>query len=115
MDQQEQQRINQAADEFTNALVESFRVVSDRGVNAQEQGARLTENFFNRVVENLRSQAGDNRQMTQQLADQKLRAEEAKRTLAQESVGAYMEFVNTLISMSRVAPEAAKQAEERSK
>ena len=50
--------------------------------------------------------------MTQQLAYHKLRAEEAKRTLAQESVGAYMEFANSLISMStQVSRGTAKRAE----
>jgi phosphoribosyl-dephospho-CoA transferase len=53
--------------------------------------------------------------MTQQLAYHKLRAEEAKRTLAQESVGAYMEFANSLISMTRMAPGGVKRAEKRSR
>ncbi len=34
MDEQQQQRLNQAAEEFTNALVESFRIASERGVDA---------------------------------------------------------------------------------
>lgn len=42
MDQQQQQRVNEAADQFTSALVESFRAVSARGEAAQEQGAQLT-------------------------------------------------------------------------
>jgi hypothetical protein len=36
MDQQEQERMNQAVEEFTNALVESSRTAADRGVNAQD-------------------------------------------------------------------------------
>ena len=40
MDQQQQQRVNEAADQFTSALVESFRAVSARGEAAQEQGAQ---------------------------------------------------------------------------
>ena len=46
MDQQSQQRINEAAEQFTDALVESYKVVAERGAAAQEQGAQLTENFF---------------------------------------------------------------------
>ncbi len=67
MDQQ--QRLNEAAEQFTSALVESYRTVSEGGVAAQERGAQLTEDFFSRVLDNLRSQAEDTRQMTDQLAD----------------------------------------------
>ncbi len=109
MDQQEQQRLNQAADEFTNALVESFRTVADRGVSAQEQGAQLTEDFFNRVIENLRSQAEDTRQMTQQLADQQQRGADAAQTLTQESVGAYMDFMNSMFSFYQGSAEQARR------
>jgi hypothetical protein len=108
MDQQ-QQRINEAADQFTSALVESYRTVADRGVQAQEQGAQLTEDFFNRVIENLRSQAEDNRQVTQQLADQQQRGAEAAQTLTQESVGAYMDFVNSMFSFWQGSAEQARR------
>src|SRR3712207_6773126 len=109
MDQQQQQRINEAADQFTSALVESYRTVADRGVQAQEQGAQLTEDFFNRVIENLRSQAEDNRQVTQQLADQQQRGVEAAQTLTQESVDAYMDFVNSMFSFWQGSAEQARR------
>ena len=94
MDDQHQQRINEAADQFTSALAESFRAVSARGEAAQEQNAQLTEEFFNRVITNLRTQAQDTREMTQQLADQQ-QAREAGQALTQEAVNAYVEFVNS--------------------
>jgi hypothetical protein len=46
------------------------------------------------VVENLRSQAEENRQVTQQLADQQQRQADAAQTLTRESVDAYMDFLN---------------------
>ena len=98
MDEQEQQRLNQAAQEFTNALVESSRAAADLGVNVQEHNTQLTQEFFNRVIENLRTQAEDTRQMGQQLAEQQQRATEAGQTLTQESVDAYMDFVNSMFS-----------------
>jgi ABC-type transporter Mla subunit MlaD len=112
MDQQEQQRLNQAAEEFTNALVESSRAAADRGVNAQEQNAQLTQEFFNRVLENLRTQAEDTRQMGQQLADQQQRATEAGRTLTQESVRSYMDFVNSMFSTAQLGGQAAQRGAE---
>jgi len=110
-----QEQVNEAAEKFAEALKDSYRALSERGVATQEQGAQLTENFFNRVIDNLRTQAEDNRAMAQQGADNKQRAEEAKRMLAQESVGVYMDFVNSLFSMSQAASEAAKRGEERSR
>jgi hypothetical protein len=97
-DQQSQQRINEAAEQFTDALVQSYKTVTERGASAQEQGAQLTEDFFNRVVENLRTQAEENRQATQQLADQQQRQVEAAQTLTWESVEAYMDFMDSMFS-----------------
>jgi hypothetical protein len=108
MDEQQQQRVNEAAQQFTSALVESFRAVSGRGERVQAQSAQLTQDFFNRVIENLRTQAEDTQQMTKQLVDQHQRATEAGRTLSQESVGAYMEFVNSMFSFWQRSTEAAQ-------
>ncbi len=98
IDQQEQQRINEAADQFTDALVQSHRTIADRGVSVQESSAQVTEVFFNQTINNLRAQAEENRQATQQLADQQQRQAEAARTLTHESVDAYMNFLNSAFS-----------------
>src|SRR3954453_9457066 len=107
MDQQEQQRINEAAEQFTDALVQSYRAVSQRGESAQEQNAQLTQDFVNRVIENLRTQTEENRELTQQLADQQQRQAEAGQTLARESTHVYMDFLNSAFTFYQ---EAAQQA-----
>ena len=99
----------EAAEKFADALKESYRALSERGVAAPTQSAQLAEEFFKQVINDLRNHTEDNQAMTQQLAYHKLRAEEAKRTLAQESVGAYMEFANSLISMTRMAPGGSSE------
>ena len=109
MDERQQQRINEAAQQFSDALAQSYRAVSDRAVSAQEPGARLTQDFFNRVIDNLRTQAEDTRQMTQQLADQQQRVAEAGQTLTGASVDAYMEFVNSMFSFYQTSVEAAER------
>ena len=98
MDQQQQQRINEAAEQFTDALVQSYQVVAERAGAAQEQNAQLTEAFFNQTINNLRAQAEENRQASGQLADQQQRQADAAQTLTQESVGAYMAFVDSMFS-----------------
>jgi predicted RNA polymerase sigma factor len=97
-DQLSQQRINEAADQFTDALVQSYKTVAERGVSVQEGSAQVTEVFFNQTINNLRAQAEENRQASQQLVDQQQRQAEAAQTLTQESVGAYMDFMDSMFS-----------------
>ena len=110
MDEQKQQRINQAAQQFSDALVQSSKAAADRGMAAQEMNAQLTQEFFNRVIENLRTQAEDTRKMGQELAEQQQRAGEAGRSLTQESVQAYVDFVNSMFSFAqRIGQEAPQE------
>ncbi|MBV9455441.1 MAG: hypothetical protein JOZ19_15215 [Rubrobacter sp.] len=97
-EEQQQQSINQAAEQLADAIRESYQALAERGSSAQELNAQLTQNFFNKVLENLRSQVEDTRQMSQQLSDQQQRAAEAGQQLTQESVDAYMGFVNSMFS-----------------
>jgi hypothetical protein len=98
VDEQQQRRVNEAAEQFADAVRASFQAVSERGTSAQELNAELTEQFFNTVIGNLRTHAEDTRQMSQQLADQQERQQEAAQALTQESVGAYMDFINSMFS-----------------
>jgi predicted ATP-dependent endonuclease of OLD family len=98
MDEQQQQRVNQAAQEFADALRESYQALSERGESAQELNAQLTEQFFNTVNDHLRTHAEDTRQMSEQLADHQQRGQEATQQLTQESVNAYMDFINSMFS-----------------
>ena len=112
MDQQQRQ-VNEAAEKFADALRESYRAVADRAVSAQELNAELTQDFFNRVVENLHTQAESNRELTQQLADQQERQQEATRALAQESTSAYMDFINSMFSFYQGSTEQARRQTQR--
>jgi hypothetical protein len=87
--------------------------VADRAVSAQELNAQLTQDFFNRVVENLHTQAESNRELTQQLADQQERQQEATRALAQESTSAYMDFINSMFSFYQGSTEQARRQTQR--
>jgi hypothetical protein len=113
MDEQQLQRVNQAAEQFANAIKDSYQTMADRGVSTHELNAQLTQEFFNRVIENLRTQAEDTRQMGQQLGGLQQQATEAGRTLTQESVSAYMDFVNSMFSAAQVGGQAAQRGAER--
>jgi hypothetical protein len=108
MDEQHQQRVNEAAERLANALVESYRVLAERGASGQELNAELTQQFLDRVIDNLQAQAEDTREMTRALAEQQQRGQEASRQLTQESVAAYMDFVNSMFSYFQAAPQAAE-------
>ena len=118
-DQQSQQRINDAAEQFTDALIQSYKTVADRGVSAQERGAQLTEVFFNQTINNLRTQAEENRKATQQVADQQQRQADAAQTLTRESVDAYMDFMDSMFSYwqggIQTAEQGAREAEKATK
>src|SRR5918999_1352528 len=98
MDNQQQQRINAAAQQFTEALVAASRSTSDRSVAAQKLGTQMTGYFFNSVMNNLRTQAEGTRQVRQQLADQQRRAQEATREFTQASTNTYMNLLDSIAS-----------------
>jgi hypothetical protein len=113
MDEQQQQQINQAAEQFADAVKASHQAVAARGQSAQDLNAQLTEQFFNTVNNHLRAHAEHTRQMTQELAAQRQRGQEAAQQLTQESVGAYMEFMNSMFNFSQgVAQQGAQEAPE---
>jgi hypothetical protein len=114
MDQQQQQKVNEAAEQFTDALVQSYKTVAERGVSAQEQGTQLTQVFFDQTINTLRAQAEQNRQATQQLADQQQRRQEAGQQIAQESIGAYMAFMDSMFSYWQGGIQTAERSTEES-
>ena len=98
MDSQQQQMINKAAQEFTDALVASYRATSDRTVAAQELGAQQIEYFLNTVIDNLRVQADSASQMTRQLASQQQLAQKATQDFARISTDNYMDLLDSVFS-----------------
>ncbi len=109
MDKQQQQEINRAAQELTDALVA-----------AQQLGAQQIEYFFDTVIKNLRAQAEGTSQATQQLDTQRRLAREATRQLAQDSTDTYMDLLDSVFSFyqggtsrtQRRAEEAQRRVEE---
>ena len=74
MDDKQQKQVNEAAEKFADALKESYQSIADRSVSAQELNAQLT---------------------------QQRKQQEASQALAQESVNAYMDFLNSMFSYYR--------------
>ena len=110
MDEQRQRRVNEAAEQLADALRASYQAVAERGGQAQALNAELTQELFNQVINNLRAQAADTREMTQALAEQQQRGQEASQVLTKASVGAYMDFVNSMFSFYQASLEAAERS-----
>ena len=106
----------EAAHQFTDALMQSYKVVAERAASAPKQSTQLTENFFNSVIADLRAQTEENRHASQQLADQQQRQAEAVQTHTQESVEAYVDFMNNMFSYWQAGvQEAESDAEDNEK
>ena len=115
MDEQKQQQINKAAETFVEAVRESYQTGAARGQSAQELNAELAQQFFSSVNEHLRTHADANREMTQELVEKQQRSQEAGQQITQESVGAYMDFVNSMFAFSQGAAQEGAQAQEGAK
>lgn len=114
MDSKQQKQVNEAAEKFAAALQESYKTVAERSVSAQQLNAELTQTFFNSVIGNLRSQAESNREAAGELIEQQQRQREATQSLTQESMNAYMDFLNSMFSyyqgnLERAQKDATKR------
>jgi len=105
MDEQQIKRINEAAQKFADALIESQRVVSERSAEAQERQVRLAESFFESVTNHLRAQVETGDAAARDLAEQARRGQEASQALTRESADAYMDFLNSMFSYYRRSTE----------
>ena len=104
MDEQQAQKINEAAKEFSDALGDSYQTLTKRTASTQEQVAQLTQAFFEGVIEHLHKQARGNQEMVQELVDQQQQQQrEATQALAQEtSVEDYMRLLDYMCSYYRL-------------
>ncbi len=110
MDERQQRQVNEAAEKFAESLTEAYRAVVSRSVSAQELNARLTQDFFNKVIDNLRTQAKSNRALGEDLIEQQRKQQEASQQLTQESVNAYTEFLNSMFSFYRGSLDEAQRS-----
>jgi hypothetical protein len=106
---EQMEKVNEAAEKFAEAVMESYRTVSGRSIEAQQRGAELTRRFFESVMEELQSQAEGTRSTTDVLLEQSQKQREAFQELSQESISAYMNFLNSMFSYYQSAFEDAQR------
>jgi predicted unusual protein kinase regulating ubiquinone biosynthesis (AarF/ABC1/UbiB family) len=108
MDRAQEEQVNLAAEKFAEAIRESYQALADRSVSAQELNAQLTQDFFNGVINNLRSQAGSNRALAENLIEQQHKQKEASQALTRETLKAYMDVLNSMFSFAQGSTQAAQ-------
>jgi hypothetical protein len=109
VDRERARDVNEAARRFAETLAESYRVVYGQAAESGERQQRLAQEFSELVANNLKEQAEGGRSAAQRLSEQADRQQEAGRTLAQESVGAYMDFLDATFSRYRAGAMASGQ------
>ena len=109
MEEKQQKLVNEAAEKYASAIKESYQALADRSVSAQDLNSQLTQEFFNGVINNLRTQAESNRALADDLIAQQRKQQEASQALAQQSVNAYMDFLNSMFSYYRGNLEEAQR------
>ena len=102
--------VNAAAQRFAETLAESYRVVYGQAAASGERQQRAAKEFSDLVANNLREQAEAGRSGAQRLSEQADRQQEAGRAFAQESLGAYMDFLDATFSQYRAGAMAGGQA-----
>jgi hypothetical protein len=101
--------VNEAARRFAETLAESYRVVYGQAAESGERQQRAAQEFSDLVANNLREQAEAGRSGAQRLSEQADRQQEAGRAFAQESLGAYMDFLDATFSQYRAGAMASGQ------
>lgn len=107
VDQRRTRNIDEAAKKFAEALAESYKTVYQHAEETQERQAGLTREFFERVTDNLREQTESGRATSERLTEQARTQQKASQALAQESVAAYMGFLDSLFTRYESGAEMA--------
>jgi hypothetical protein len=108
-EQHTNKRVNDAAQEYAQTYLGSYRMVWDHFMEAQERQERLAHAFLeDTTMSHLRTQAERNLSASEELVEQARKGQEANQVLVKESANAYEEFVDSLFLYYRESVRAPK-------
>ena len=107
---QHQGYIEPTVQQMTDSMQQSFQTLTDRVVAFQLSNAQLAQNFFQNFVEQLQNQAQGAEQVTEDLWQQGDQQRQAFETLAQASIDAYNDFLNSSLSFYQETLSSYQQA-----
>ena len=109
MDEKDEGRAREAAEELSRAARESYRAAVDRAFETQKGNMRLSRRFFENWIEALEDHTELNRRTMQDLTELVREQREVYRALSGESLEAYDGFVD---SLSAYYEEVSKEKSE---
>jgi hypothetical protein len=109
MDEKDQERSRDAAEELDRLARESYKSAVDRAFDAQKSGMRLSRRFFENWIATLEDNAELNRRTMQSLTELVREQREVFREMSRESLDAYDGFVD---SLSAYYEEASEETED---
>lgn len=98
MDDKQMKKVNEAAEKFAEAVRESYETMGNRSKEAQEQSTKMTQNFFEGVIQELDRRSRSGEKISKEMMEQTRKQQEAFQSLSQESANLYMEFLNSMLS-----------------
>jgi len=98
MDERDESRGREAAEELSRAARESYMAAVDRAFEAQKGNMRLSRRFFENWIETLENHAELNRRTVQDLTEIVREQREVYRALSGESLDAYEGVLDSLTS-----------------
>ncbi len=111
MEEQQAKKVEDAAREFAQALVQSYRTVSGGAAASQRLGAELTRQFFNAVIYNFRAGEDRTRPTTQELAELAQGERDDDQTpTREEAAGAYVNFLDSMLAFYQASLAAAQRS-----
>lgn len=87
------EKANKAAEKLARATGDSFEAVVDHAVTTQERNVKFAQSILDGTAREIRQQAESNRQMIAEFVDRAEKQRGAFRTLVEESVDAYTDFL----------------------
>jgi hypothetical protein len=108
MDEKDQERAGDAAEEMDRLARESYRAAVDRAFDVQKSGMRVSRRFFENWVETLEDQAELNRRTMQGLTELVREQREVFREMSRDSLDAYDGFVDSLSSFYEEVSEESE-------
>jgi hypothetical protein len=111
MEEQQVKKVEDAARQFAEALVQSYRTVSGGAAAYQRLGAELTHQFFNAVIHNFRTGEDRTRPTTQELAELAQGGQDDDQTSARkEAAGVYINFLDSMFAFYQASLAAAQRS-----
>ncbi len=111
-EQHTNKRVNDAAHEYAQITLGSYRTVWDHFMEAQERQERLAHDFLEDTMRHLRTQAERNLSASEELVEQARKGQKANQVLLKElteqSANSYEEFVDSLFLYYRESARATE-------